>query len=73
MAVSPTSDKSMSLDIGVRGLRESCEDEPIRIPGRLQRHGFLLLLDDANEHVVAASQNTEEFLEVPLGWSLARM
>jgi len=50
----------------VRKLAESCEDEPIRIPGRIQGHGFLLLLDDRQEHVVAASQNVEEFLEVPL-------
>ena len=46
---------------------QNCADEPIRIPGSIQRHGFLLLLDDRDEHVVAASQNTEDFLEVPLG------
>jgi PAS domain S-box-containing protein len=51
----------------VRGLSQNCDDEPIRIPGSIQRHGFLLLLDDRDEHVVAASQNAEEFLEVPLG------
>lgn len=44
-----------------------CEDEPIRIPGSIQRHGFLLLLDRDDAHVVAASQNVEEFLEVPYG------
>ena len=44
-----------------------CEDEPIRIPGSIQRHGFLLLLDRDDTHVVAASQNVEEFLEIPLG------
>lgn len=46
---------------------QNCADEPIRVPGSIQRHGFLLLLDDRNEHVVGASQNVEEFLEVPLG------
>jgi len=46
---------------------QNCADEPIRVPGSIQRHGFLLLLDDLNEYVVGASQNTEEFLEVPLG------
>jgi light-regulated signal transduction histidine kinase (bacteriophytochrome) len=45
---------------------QNCADEPIRVPGSIQRHGFLLLLDDRDEHVVAASQNTEEFLQVPL-------
>jgi light-regulated signal transduction histidine kinase (bacteriophytochrome) len=46
---------------------QNCADEPIRVPGSIQRHGFLLLLDDRDEHVVAASQNTEDFLQVPLG------
>jgi light-regulated signal transduction histidine kinase (bacteriophytochrome) len=44
----------------------SCEDEQIRIPGSIQPHGFLLLLDDRLERIVAASESTEEFLEVPL-------
>ena len=45
---------------------QNCADEPIRVPGSIQRHGFLLLLDERDGHVLAASQNTEEFLEVPL-------
>jgi light-regulated signal transduction histidine kinase (bacteriophytochrome) len=45
---------------------ENCEEEAIRIPGSIQRHGFLLLLDEAAENVVAASENAEEFLGVPL-------
>src|SRR5580658_10477933 len=44
----------------------NCEDEPIRIPGAIQRHGFMLLLDRLAEHVVAASENAEEFLMLPL-------
>ena len=44
----------------------NCEDEPIRIPGSIQRHGFMLLLDSREEHVVAASENAEEFLALPL-------
>ncbi|WP_260739437.1 ATP-binding protein [Tunturiibacter lichenicola] len=50
----------------VRATIESCEDEPIRIPGSIQRHGFFLLLDEPNELVIAASENAEEFLQVPL-------
>lgn len=50
-----------------RKIGQSCEDEPIRIPGSIQRHGFLLLLDALDERIIAASENTEEFLEVPLG------
>jgi light-regulated signal transduction histidine kinase (bacteriophytochrome) len=46
---------------------QNCEDEPIRIPGSIQRHGFLLLLNDRDTHVVAASENVADFLEVPLG------
>ncbi|NYF91475.1 ATP-binding protein [Tunturiibacter empetritectus] len=45
---------------------QNCEDEQIRIPGSIQPHGFLLLLDDRLERIVAASESTEEFLEVPL-------
>ena len=66
MAVNPAGHPGISPDDNVRGLSQSCEDEPIRIPGSIQRHGFLLLLDDRDKHVVAASQNTEEFLQVPL-------
>jgi light-regulated signal transduction histidine kinase (bacteriophytochrome) len=44
-----------------------CEDEPIRIPGSIQRHGFLLILDREEEFVIAASENTEGFLNIPLG------
>jgi light-regulated signal transduction histidine kinase (bacteriophytochrome) len=44
----------------------NCEDEPIRTPGSIQRHGFMLLLDKREDHVVAASENAEEFLGVPL-------
>ena len=45
---------------------ESCAQEPIRTPGSVQRHGFLLGLDAEQEAVSLASQNAEEFLGVPL-------
>jgi light-regulated signal transduction histidine kinase (bacteriophytochrome) len=45
---------------------QNCEDEPIRTPGSIQRHGFLLILDPEQQHVIAASENTTEFLDVPL-------
>jgi len=51
----------------------NCEDEQIRIPGSIQPHGFLLLLDDRLERIVAASENTEEFLEVPLSLILGAL
>jgi light-regulated signal transduction histidine kinase (bacteriophytochrome) len=65
MAVSLAGDVNIPDRAGRSG--QNCADEPIRIPGSIQRHGFLLLLDDRDERVVGASQNTEEFLEVPLG------
>ena len=42
-----------------------CEEENIRVPGSIQPHGFLLVID-AEEKVVLASENTEEFLGKPL-------
>ena len=66
MALKDLDETSISHDGAVRELEQNCEDEPIRIPGKIQRHGFLLLLDGLNEYVVAASRNSEEFLEVPL-------
>jgi len=66
MAVNPADDANVSSGNNAWRGRQNCEDEPIRIPGSIQRHGFLLLLDERDENVVAASQNVEEFLEVPL-------
>jgi len=47
-------------------LTAQCEEEPIRIPGSIQRHGFLLVFDDDGQRVIAASQNAGEYLEVPI-------
>ena len=44
----------------------SCESEPIRIPGSIQPHGFLLAIDIATQRVVRASANTSEKLGRPL-------
>ena len=45
---------------------DNCADEPIRIPGSIQPHGFLLGLDEQYRHVVVASENAAEFLRLPL-------
>jgi light-regulated signal transduction histidine kinase (bacteriophytochrome) len=58
---------------GIGRSGQSCADEAIRIPGSIQRHGFLLLLDDLDERVVGASKNTEEFLQVPLALILGAL
>src|SRR5688500_5041995 len=40
----------------------NCDHEPIRIPGAIQPHGFLVAFDD--EHLVEyASANVREFLD----------
>jgi light-regulated signal transduction histidine kinase (bacteriophytochrome) len=52
--------------VEARATNQDCADEAIGIPGSIQRHGFLLLLDEAAGNVVAASENAEEFLGVPL-------
>ena len=66
MAFSPANDLVTSAAKREGADMRSCADEPIRIPGSIQRHGFLLLLDETGEQVIAASQNAEEFLGVPL-------
>jgi light-regulated signal transduction histidine kinase (bacteriophytochrome) len=43
-----------------------CEDEPIRVPGSVQEHGFFLLTDSLFEKVLVASENAERFLGQPL-------
>jgi len=45
---------------------DNCDEEPIRIPGSIQRHGFLILLDERGESVAGASENISEFLGIPL-------
>ena len=46
----------------------ACGDEPIRTPGSIQRHGFLLLLDEEAKAIVGASENVEEMLGI--SWKL---
>jgi light-regulated signal transduction histidine kinase (bacteriophytochrome) len=43
-----------------------CEDEPIRVPGSVQQHGFFLLADISFEKVLVASENAARFLNHPL-------
>ena len=43
-----------------------CADEPIRVPGSIQQHGFFLLTLPDYEVIVAASENAQRFLNVPL-------
>lgn len=43
---------------------EQCAQEPIQIPGSIQPHGFLLVLDPLSFHVLQVSENVETWLEV---------
>lgn len=43
-----------------------CEDEPIRVPGAVQQHGFLLVTDGDFSNVLIASENAERFLGLPV-------
>lgn len=45
---------------------QSCADEPIRVPGSIQQHGFFLLIDHAFEKVLVASENAERYLRLPM-------
>lgn len=40
----------------------TCDREPIHIPGYIQPHGFLLVVDEASGRVVQASANAADFL-----------
>ena len=49
-----------------------CEREPIHIPGSIQPHGVLLVLNARDLSVVQASENTEDMLGVTAAQALGR-
>jgi light-regulated signal transduction histidine kinase (bacteriophytochrome) len=54
------------MDLNPETLNELlCADEPIRVPGATQPHGFLLGLPLGQETVVFASENAGQFLRRP--------
>jgi len=56
---------------------ERCAQEPIQVPGSIQPHGFLLVLDETDLHILQASENAEHWLGLParelLGCALAEL
>jgi chemotaxis family two-component system sensor kinase Cph1 len=46
--------ESQQLDLG------ACENEPIRIPGTIQPHGWLVVIDPSDLRILQASQNVHE-------------
>lgn len=53
--------KKVEIDLS-RPDNSGCGDEEIRIPGSIQVHGFLLLLDETSDQIVAVSDNAGSFL-----------
>lgn len=48
----------------------NCDREPIHIPGSIQEHGFLLVLQPTQEgvlRIVTASGNAADYLRIPVG------
>src|SRR4051794_14635352 len=50
----------------------TCDREPIHIPGSIQPHGVLLVLDEPTYEVRQASENVGEMLGIPLEQVLGR-
>ena len=50
---------------GIAATEVHCVDEPIRVPGAVQQHGFLLVTDGEFRSILIASENAERFLRLP--------
>jgi light-regulated signal transduction histidine kinase (bacteriophytochrome) len=44
---------------------DNCAREPIQIPGSIQPHGFLLVIDESTMRIVQVSANVETLLGIP--------
>ena len=55
----------MTADSTLAQAVERCAQEPIQVPGSVQPHGFLLVLDAADLRVLQASENVERWLGIP--------
>ncbi|WP_237859954.1 ATP-binding protein [Pseudomonas sp. PGPR81] len=54
-----------TTDIALAEAVERCAQEPIQVPGSIQPHGFLLVLDEQDLRILQASDNVERWLGVP--------
>ena len=50
----------------------NCEDEPIKIPGSIQPHGFVFIINKNTGIISFCSSNTSAFLGQPPGYFLAQ-
>ncbi|MEH6415090.1 ATP-binding protein [Pseudomonas sp. CGJS7] len=55
----------MTADNSLADAMERCAQEPIQVPGSIQPHGFLLVLDATDLCVLQASENVEHWLGLP--------
>lgn len=55
----------MTADNSLADAMERCAQEPIQVPGSIQPHGFLLVLDATDLRVLQASENVEHWLGLP--------
>lgn len=55
----------MTADKPLTEALERCAQEPIQVPGSIQPHGFLLVLDETDLHILQASENAEHWLGLP--------
>ncbi|MEJ8801824.1 ATP-binding protein [Pontibacter sp. H249] len=51
--------KNLKVDLS------NCDKEPIQIIGRIQPHGFMLILDKETHKIIQASENIHSFLNTP--------
>ncbi|WAB99853.1 GAF domain-containing protein [Pseudomonas putida] len=54
-----------TTDIALAEAVERCAQEPIQVPGSIQPHGFLLVLDEQDLRILQASDNVARWLGVP--------
>lgn len=55
----------LAAETALEHAMERCAQEPIQLPGSIQPHGFLLVLDEANLRVLQASENAQRWLGLP--------
>jgi PAS domain S-box-containing protein len=71
MAGSAQANTMAEADIATVG-KADCAREPIHIPGAIQPHGYLVILDAVDHAVIAVSQNLAETLDLSVSDMIGR-
>jgi chemotaxis family two-component system sensor kinase Cph1 len=53
---------TLDMNSGLASALDNCAREPIQIPGSIQPHGFLLVIDEARQMILQVSANVENWL-----------